>query len=733
MAHAGPLLLIVAPLLAVPLLWVAARRGPAAMGAVVVGAAGLTFAGVVALTPAVLAHGAVTTHVPAVLEALRFTLDGVGLLFALVVTFLWTCASLYAIDYLHHDGRERRYHLTSLLTLAAMLGVVMAGDLITLYLFFEWLGLAAYLFVVHTGTPAAERAGLKYLVLTLLGGFSVLTGVLLVHGLGGGDIGVPLALEPGAEGVRLAAAVFLVLGFGVKAGMLGLHIWLPDAHTAAPAPASALLSGLMIKAGAYGILRTVGGLFGGTAAASPAAALQGEQLALAVLLVGTVTMFAGVVMALWQHEAKRLLAYSSVSQMGFILVGIGAAGYLGGGGGIGWTGALLHVANHALFKGLLFLGIGAVIHATGVGDLRRLGGVARHMPWTFAFVLVAAGGIAGVPGLNGFVSKSVLHHALEYAEAHRHLVVLAWAERVFTLTTVGTAAALTKLLAMTFLGRPRAELAKPTVEAAWGMRGAMGALAAMVVVLGVRPQAAAPVLAAAQEAFGLSGASVERWVSSPLGHAGDLRAALTALALGALVHLIASRTRAYDHPPPAWLSLDRMLLAAIGAGAVAVRWLAAERAALETAARQLFEHERDVLLEAAAHPPVAARRSWLRLRVSVLALATRASAHWQAAERLTRELGRRLDETRRLDENRRLAREAEAVAAASARDATLGAAHLAAEAAAADAAPVVADQEYLMLATRRRIQRDTRDLSLNVGVLFLVWLAFLATVWLAAV
>ncbi|MBW6456058.1 MAG: complex I subunit 5 family protein, partial [Trueperaceae bacterium] len=580
MTHAGPVLVLLLPLAAVPLLWLVGRLGRKAMGALVAIAAAASFAGVASLLPAVLAHGRLTIRIPAVLGELGFALDGVGLIFALVTTFVWTCASLYATDYLHHDGKERRYHLTSLLTLAAMLGIVVAGDLITLYVFFEWLGLAAYLFVVHVGGKAAERAGLKYLVLTLLGGFAVLTGALIVQGLGGGELGVALVLEPGRETMRLVAAALLVLGFGVKAGVLGLHIWLPDAHTAAPAPASALLSGLMIKAGAYGILRTVGGLFAGGPEASPAVWLQAETVALAVLGLGSATMLAGVVMALWQFEAKRLLAYSSVSQMGFILVGIGSAAYLGESGGIGWTGTLMHVVNHALFKGLLFLGLGAVIHATGVGDMRRLGGLWRRMPWTFAFVLVAAGGIAGVPGLNGFVSKSVLHHALEYAEGHHHLAALGWAERVFTLTTIGTAAALVKLVSLTFLGRPRAELGGQVHEASWRMRAAMAAMGAAVVTLGLRPQLLAPLVATALEAFGTPAGGVERYLTSPIGHAGDLRAAATALSLGVAVAWAAARWHVFDRQPPMWLSLDRLIAAAIAAGAAAVRWAAAERDAL---------------------------------------------------------------------------------------------------------------------------------------------------------
>ncbi|MDF1524368.1 MAG: complex I subunit 5 family protein, partial [Trueperaceae bacterium] len=522
MNHAGPLWLVLAPALAAPLLLALARRRVAGLGALVALVAAATFASTVGLAPAVLAHGRVVATLPAVLGELRFTLDGVGLLFALVATFAWTIASVYATGYLHGDAHAPRYHATSLAVLSAMLGVVVAGDLITLYVFFEWLGLVAYLYVVHVGGPVAERAGLKYLVLTLLGGFAVLAGALLVDLLGGGDLTQPLLLDPTHPGLRATAALLLVLGFGVKAGALGLHLWLPDAHSAAPAPASALLSGVMIKAGAYGILRTLAGLYGGGTAAP-----SGEALALAVLWWGVATMSIGVVMALAQTHAKRLLAYSSVSQMGFVLAGFGAAAYLADHGAVGWTGSLLHVANHALAKGLLFLGVGAAVHATGETDLRRLGGLARRMPWTFAAVLIGAGGIAGLPGLNGFVSKSVLHHTLVHAAEHGGAPGLVGAEWIFVATTVGTAAALVKLVAMAFLGRPA--VARPVQEAPWTMRAPMLVAAGAIVALGVAPGALAPLLASAAAALRPTGApdvaGVAAWVGAPIGHAADLRAA----------------------------------------------------------------------------------------------------------------------------------------------------------------------------------------------------------------
>ncbi len=570
--HAAPLVVVAGPLVAAGLLALAAAAPSvrllaplrAARGghALVVASAFAVTLVLAAAVPAVLAHGVLEVAVPALLGTLRFRLDALGLTVALLAGLVWSASSLHASAYLADEqrGRTLRYHLTSLVTFAALLTVVSAADLITLYLGFEWLGLAAYLFVVHTGSKAAEAAGLKYLVLTLAGGFAVLTGALLVHSLGGGDLAVPLALDPERSTLRVVAAACLLVGFGVKAGALGLHTWLPDAHTAAPAPASALLSGVMLKAGAYGIARTLTGPFRADAEAGLAALHQAETLGLVVLWWGVATMLVGVVMALMQRHAKRLLAYSSVSQMGFVLAGMGAAIYLGEAGAIGWTGAIAHVVNHGLFKALLFLGVGAVITSAGSGDLASLGGLARRMPWTFALVLVGVAGIVGVPLLNGFVSKSVIHHAIDYAAAEGRGHGLVIAERLFVLTTVGTAAALLKLTTGVFLGRSGSDGARNASEAPLAMRLALLPLSVAVVALGLRPHLLAPLVGSALQAWGLPSDSVERWLTSPVTDLPDLAAATTALAAGLAVHLLARRFGVYERTFPAWASLDRAAL-----------------------------------------------------------------------------------------------------------------------------------------------------------------------------
>ncbi len=785
--HAGPLLLVLVPVLAATYLALGslvprARLEVRAQRALVLASVLLTLALALALAPLVLAHGFVETVVPAMLGELRLRLDGVGALLTLLASFVWTCSTLHASAYFHDETPRRalRYHLTSLVALAAILVVLTAGDLVTLYLGFEWLGLIAYLFVIHTGTKAAEAAGLKYLVLTVLGGFSVLAGVLLVYALGGGDLAAPLAIAEGQAGTRDLAALCLLLGFGLKAGGIGLHSWLPDAHGSAPAPASAVLSGMMIKAGAYGIIRTIDILYRGEAEQLVAAVTQAEGLGLVVLWWGIATMLIGVVMALWQLDAKRLLAYSSVSQMGFILAGVGAATYLGDAGAIGWTGTLLHVVNHGLFKALLFLGIGAVVAATGTVDMRRLGGLARAMPWTFVFVLIGVAGIVGVPLLNGFVSKSVIHHALDYAVEHAHATGrgygLAWAERLYLLTTVGTAAALIKLFVSVFLGRSRSASPLPATEAgrppsaaashAHGsgpprdaplqMRLAMAPLALFVVALGLRPQLAAPFIANALEGWRLPSGGVERYLSSPISHPGDLRAALLALLIGAAFHLVASRTGLYTHPFPAWLSLDWAVVAAMRRGQrlVSALHVTTERRANVPSAQSegspqeqapdqarswLWERWRDLESAYSGVPERRPRQSklWRALR----ALGEALSAPEREPSRLERALGsfaknlsaterepsgldRALAALRRRSRQRWLDARRAAAVLGQVLDASW---RVARETGEVDDA----ERERLVLMARARIQRESRDVSLSMTLMVILWLVMLATVTLS--
>lgn len=465
------------------------------------------FACCAAMFPRVMGAGsALELELDLFLGSFLLSVDALGLTFALFASFLWMASTLYAVSYIQHEERRTRYHAFSLFTEAACLGVFLAGDFFALFVFFELMGFLAYLLVVHNQSYDARKAGVKYIFMTVYGGLSLLFGILLYLNYSGA-----LGFTPNPESAYLTtsicfvAAGFMLAGFGVKAGMVPLHVWLPLAHPAAPSPASALLSGVMIKAGAYGFLRvvqTVGAapaaepharlasLAGRAASSGGGAAAEGlhnlQGLGWAIVWLGVLTMVVGMVLALVQDNVKRLLAYSSISQMGFILLGIGVGAYMGPEGGMGLAGAVYHILNHAFFKGLLFLGVGAVYYATHQLEMTKLGGLWRRMPFTTIATCIGGLGIIGFVAFNGYVSKTLLHHA-EVEALH---VAGAWMRAVdviFMITAGGTVCYVCKLLVLTFFGSDRSGGGREVKEVPWPMLAGMGALAVGVLFLGEFP------------------------------------------------------------------------------------------------------------------------------------------------------------------------------------------------------------------------------------------------------
>jgi formate hydrogenlyase subunit 3/multisubunit Na+/H+ antiporter MnhD subunit len=517
--------------------------------------AAATFAGAAALVPLVAEHHEIGCRIPLMLGSIVFEVDSFGMLFALFTSFVWLASTVYATGYMQHEHKRDRYHAFSLAVLGANMGVVLAGDLVSLYLFFEALGLLSYMMVIHNESDEAKSAAVKYFWMTLLGGLAVIGGILLTYGLGSSGAIGPFHMEEVAQAVKWSAALLMIVGFGVKAGMLPVHVWLPDAHPVAPSPASALLSGVMIKAGAYGIFRVVTAIFRPEVAEHVAEELWHftSEIGLVVLWIGVATMFVGVVLALLQENAKRMLAYHSVSQMGFILLGIGAAGYLGSHGAMGYAGGLFHILNHALFKACLFLGVGAVFFRTGQLNMYKLGGLWRRMPFTFAFTLIAACGITGVPFFNGFVSKCLLHHALvESVELH-HLASLQVAEWIFIVTCGGTACSFIKLIRLVFLGKLGREHASVR-EAPVSMLVAMGALAAVITTLGIRPQIVLDgVFVPGLHTWGLHATLIEEFT---LITGENLLSVAYAFAIGFAVFFVGMRYHLFHLHAPDWFSVN---------------------------------------------------------------------------------------------------------------------------------------------------------------------------------
>lgn len=460
--------------------WARSRRGPVA---VVVSL--ITLGLVVSIWPLV-THGPVEYSLPGVLGVgLGMRADLFGYTLALVTAAVWLLATVFSVVYMDHEHAQGRYYPFFILTLGATVGVFLSRDLFTLFVFFEVMTVAAYVLVVHEESGPALRAGNVYLYMSIAGGLCLLFGVFLLAGAAGTTVLEPLLEQVVAAGINPAViAGLLVVGFGVKAGMVPLHIWLPQAHPVAPSPASALLSGIMIKTGAYGIMRTM------LTVLRPASEGKElwhftESLGLLVLWVGLATMATGAVLAALQDNAKRILAYSSISQMGYILTGAGVAAYLGPEGGMGFCGALYHMVNHAFFKSGLFMMVGTVYLATHELRLSRLGGLRRYLPVTAAAVLVAAGGITGMPAFNGYASKTLIHDALIEAYHHHHGFVDWLAERTFTVASAVTAVYFIKLFRGIFLGGradadhtpgPEAGLSRAVLVAFMGVIVAVGAV-----------------------------------------------------------------------------------------------------------------------------------------------------------------------------------------------------------------------------------------------------------------
>lgn len=429
--------------------------------------------------------------------------DGLARLMLLTIAMVAFAAVLFSVQYMERFTGKALYYSLFFLMLAGMNGVVLAGDLFNLYVFLEVAAVSSYALVAFGCESEELEASFKYLVLGALGSTFALFGVGLCYNQTGTLNMAQIAAHVQAESVNpalfLAAALFFA-GFGLKAAMVPFHAWLPDAHPSAPAPISAMLSGVLIKAlGVYVLCRLFFNVLGPGGGAFPAV----------LMALGALSMVVGVLLAVGQWDFKRLLAYHSISQMGYVVLAVGLAGSLlaeadaGGGPGraalhatasLALAGGLFHLFNHAAFKSLLFLCAGAAEYATGTRDLKRMGGLARPMPVTGACCRVAALSISGVPPFNGFWSKLVIILAL--AKAGRY-----WLAGMTVLVSFLTLLSFVKVQRYALEGELKPENANAREAPAW-MCAAMVALAAVCVGAGLLfPVFEADLFRPAQEAL----------------------------------------------------------------------------------------------------------------------------------------------------------------------------------------------------------------------------------------
>ncbi len=400
--------------------------------------------------------------------------DALSLFFGLLVATAVFAAMLYSFSYMSHDDNEPQYYTLFLMLCGGVMGLVLSGDLFNMFIMVEILTFAAVaLTAFRNSVFGALEAAFKYLVVGSIGSSCILAGTIMLyaqtHTLNFAQLS---AMIPGNLNLATTVAyALLFIGFCTKAFLVPFHPLAADAHGAAPAPVSVLISGVLTKSGLYGIIRLTYILF---------RTMNLGTVQFWLVFLGSVSMFVCVTMALAQHDFKRLLAFHSISQIGYVLTAAGLATALGVSAG------LYHAMNHTLFKGLLFLCAGAVLHETGTTDLDKLGGLSKKMPHTTVLFLVGAFSISGIPPFNGFASKWLIYQAAYQKGVESGNIGFLLVTICCLVTSTLTLASFVKVTQSVFFGQLPKEY-ENVREVSFGMRLAMGLLALLCIVTGLFP------------------------------------------------------------------------------------------------------------------------------------------------------------------------------------------------------------------------------------------------------
>ncbi|MGB2808989.1 MAG: proton-conducting transporter membrane subunit [Sedimentisphaerales bacterium] len=407
---------------------------------------------------------------------INLVLDGLSSLLLLAISVVSSAAMFYSIRYMEQYTAKSKYLSLFMLMVAGMNGVALSGDIFNLFVFLEIASLASYALVGFGCEHEELEASFKYMVLGSIGSIFILFAVALVYGNTGSlnMAYISRAIQNSGLNMGLTFALSLfVVGFGLKAALVPFHAWLPDAHPSAPAPISAMLSGVLIKAlGIYALARIIFNVFG-----------ISIPMGWLLIVLGLLSMVAGAFLAIGQWDLKRLMAYSSISQVGYVVLGIGLGGLIiARDGNVAWAslailGGLFHMVNHAVYKSLLFLTSGSVQMSTGTRQLREMGGLAEKLPVTRATCTVASASIAGIPPFSGFWSKLIL--VIAAVQAHFY-----WVAAIIVFVSLCTLIMYLKVQRYVFLGELPENL-KEIKENRGSMLVAMVFLACLCTLMGL--------------------------------------------------------------------------------------------------------------------------------------------------------------------------------------------------------------------------------------------------------
>lgn len=497
---------------------------------------------------------------------LYLSMDGFQVLYGLIASFMWMMTAFSAKSYFSHSRNRNRFYFFYLLTLGATIGVFLSGDLFTTFIFFEIMSFASYPWVASSEKKDAMRAAETYLFVAVIGGLVLLMGLFLLYDRVGtlriDQVAAQSHLIVG-DPIRYVIGGCMLFGFGAKAGMFPLHIWLPKAHPVAPSPASALLSGILTKSGVFGIL-----------VISTRILLYDELWGNIVLLLGVITMFLGALLGVFSNDLKRTLALSSMSQIGYILVGVGMQSLLGTHNALAVRGTILHMVNHSLIKLTLFMISGIVVvklHKLNLNDIRGFG---RDKPVLLVSFVIGALSLMGIPLGGAYVSKTLLHESIvEYIvelEEHGHSAVYyQWVEWLFLIAGGLTIAYMLKLFIAIFVEknvqggqdwqREKHYMDKKTTFAIAGS-------AFVILVLGLFPYVTQDRIATLGQGF---------LFGTPPAHAVhyfafvNIKGALISISIGAVIYLVVVRrllmsknengVRVYVQRWPEWLDLENLV------------------------------------------------------------------------------------------------------------------------------------------------------------------------------